>query len=95
MLKAWRAVIPHSVALAPVGGIAPESIAPYAAAGASGFGLGSALYRPGNSAADVARKAVAFIQAWHDAYGMARTCGQGAAPAAAATRSSPDAATVS
>ncbi len=97
VLKAWRAVIPPSVALAPVGGIAPESIAAYAAAGASGFGLGSALYRPGNSAADVSRKAVAFIQAWHDAYGMARTCGQSAAPASAATAASsaPTAATVS
>ncbi|MNY82798.1 2-dehydro-3-deoxy-6-phosphogalactonate aldolase [compost metagenome] len=52
------------VALVPVGGITPESIAPYAAAGASGFGLGSALYRPGDSAADVARHAAAFMQAW-------------------------------
>lgn len=64
VLKAWRAVLKPPVALVPVGGITPESIAPYAAAGASGFGLGSALYRPGDSAADVARHAAAFMQAW-------------------------------
>ncbi len=64
VLKAWRAVLRPPVALVPVGGITPESIAPYAAAGASGFGLGSALYRPGDSAADVARHAAAFMQAW-------------------------------
>ncbi|WP_332816137.1 2-dehydro-3-deoxy-6-phosphogalactonate aldolase [Ramlibacter sp.] len=64
VLKAWRAVLKPPVALVPVGGITPDSIAPYAAAGASGFGLGSALYRPGDSAADVARHAAAFMQAW-------------------------------
>ena len=68
ILKAWRAVLKPPVALVPVGGIAPESIASYAAAGASGFGLGSALYRPGDSHADVARHASAFMQAWHRAY---------------------------
>jgi 2-dehydro-3-deoxyphosphogalactonate aldolase len=68
ILKAWRAVLKPPVALVPVGGITPEGIAPYAAAGASGFGLGSALYRPGNSHADVARQAAAFMQAWHRAY---------------------------
>ena len=36
----------------------------YRAAGASGFGLGSALYRPGMAAADVARRAAMFVQAW-------------------------------
>lgn len=68
VLKAWRAVITPPMALVPVGGIVPENIATYAAAGASGFGLGSALYRPGDTAADVATKAAQFMQAWHDAY---------------------------
>jgi len=68
VLKAWRAVITPPMALVPVGGIVPESIAAYATAGASGFGLGSALYRPGDTAADVARQATAFMAAWRLAY---------------------------
>lgn len=68
VLKAWRAVLKPPVALVPVGGISPDTIAAYAAAGASGFGLGSALYRPGDTAADVAAHAAAFMQAWHQAY---------------------------
>ena len=71
VLKAWRAVMPPTVPLAPVGGIGPASIASYAAAGASGFGLGSALYRQGDGAADVARNAAAFVAAWRAAYGAA------------------------
>jgi 2-dehydro-3-deoxyphosphogalactonate aldolase len=63
-IKAWRAVLPPAVALIPVGGITPESIARYVAAGAQGFGLGSALYRPGNSPNDVARNAGAFMRSW-------------------------------
>jgi 2-dehydro-3-deoxyphosphogalactonate aldolase len=51
VVKAWRAVIPASVPIMPVGGITPDNIAPYLAAGANGFGLGSALYSPGRSAA--------------------------------------------
>lgn len=82
VLKAWRAVIKPPMALVPVGGIVPESIPTYAAAGASGFGLGSALYRPGDSAADVARNAAAFVEAWNGAYGKART------PSAASSASS-------
>ena len=68
VLKAWRAVLRPPVALVPVGGIVPERIAAYTAAGASGFGLGSALYRPGDSSTQVATQAAAFIQAWQQAY---------------------------
>ncbi|MCP5157640.1 MAG: 2-dehydro-3-deoxy-6-phosphogalactonate aldolase [Ectothiorhodospiraceae bacterium] len=64
VVKAWRAVLPRDVALLPVGGITPASIAPYRAAGASGFGLGSALYRPGMDATAVAERATAFAAAW-------------------------------
>ena len=63
-LKAWRAVLPAHVALLPVGGITPESIAPWRAAGAAGFGLGSALYRPGDTPAQVAAAATQFVEAW-------------------------------
>jgi 2-dehydro-3-deoxyphosphogalactonate aldolase len=64
VLKAWRAVIPASVPILPVGGIAPASMAPYVAAGADGFGLGSALYKPGDAAQKVAENAAAFVAAW-------------------------------
>ncbi len=71
VLRAWRAVLTPPMALVPVGGIVPENIPTYAAAGASGFGLGSALYRPGDTAADVATKAAQFMKAWHGAYDTA------------------------
>ena len=53
--------------LLPVGGITPERMAAYRSAGAAGFGIGSALYAPGTPAAEVARRARAFIDAWHQA----------------------------
>lgn len=64
VLKAMKAVLPKSVAVLPVGGIVPESLKAYVEAGAGGFGLGSALYKPGATAADVAAKARAFVAAW-------------------------------
>lgn len=64
VLKAWRAVLPPACKVFPVGGISPQRMAPYVAAGAAGFGIGSALYRPGKSAADVGRDAQAFVDAW-------------------------------
>lgn len=69
VLKAWRAVMPGTIRLVPVGGITPQNMAPFVAAGASGFGLGSALYKPGKSAADIGRDARAFIQAYAQARG--------------------------
>ena len=64
VVKAWRAVIPTSVALLPVGGILPSSVSVFIDAGASGFGLGSALYKPGLTAAAVGENAKAFVSAW-------------------------------
>jgi len=64
VVKAWRAVIAKDVPILPVGGIAPETMAAYVAAGASGFGLGSALYRLGDSPERVAERAAAFVAAW-------------------------------
>ncbi|HEY9095800.1 MAG TPA: 2-dehydro-3-deoxy-6-phosphogalactonate aldolase [Hydrogenophaga sp.] len=66
-LKAWRAVLTPPVAIVPVGGITPDSLGAYLAAGASGFGLGSALYRAGDNATTVAQQATAFVQAWQQA----------------------------
>jgi 2-dehydro-3-deoxyphosphogalactonate aldolase len=67
VVKAWRAVIPGDVALIPVGSITPANMAPFVAAGASGFGLGSALYKPGLSAMQVGQNADEFIAAWRSA----------------------------
>lgn len=64
VLKATRAVLPADVPVLPVGGITPETMADYVAAGATGFGLGSALYRRGDDAAAVAEKAKTFQAAW-------------------------------
>lgn len=64
VLKAWRSILPTSTLLLPVGGITPESLPAYRQAGASGFGIGSALFRPGDSIAEIARAAQRFGQAW-------------------------------
>ncbi|QCP51053.1 2-dehydro-3-deoxy-6-phosphogalactonate aldolase [Trinickia violacea] len=61
VVKAWRAVIAAQVPLVPVGGVTPDNMGPFLAAGANGFGLGSALYKPGQSAAATAAHAKAFI----------------------------------
>jgi 2-dehydro-3-deoxyphosphogalactonate aldolase len=64
VVKAWRAVLPEDVWLLPVGGIRPDSMRPYLAAGANGFGLGSALYKPGMTPAEVAVNARTFVHAY-------------------------------
>lgn len=64
VVKAWRAVFPQDCRLVPVGGITPDNMAAFAEAGAAGFGLGSALYRPGQDPAAVADNAAAFVAAW-------------------------------
>ncbi len=63
VVKAWRAVFPPETLLLPVGGITPERMADYLAAGASGFGLGSALFHPELTTADVQTRANAFASA--------------------------------
>ena len=64
ILKAIRVVLPKGTRLLPVGGITPDNMKPYRDAGAAGFGLGSALYSPGISTADLAERAGAFVAAW-------------------------------
>lgn len=63
LLKAFRAVLPKTLRVLPVGGIAPATMQPWLDAGANGFGLGSALYKPGATAAEVFANAKAFIRA--------------------------------
>lgn len=62
-LKAMRAVLPRDVSILPVGSVTPTSLLPWWQAGANGFGLGSALYRAGDSAKTVAMNARAFMTA--------------------------------
>ncbi len=64
VLKSLRAVLPPALPVLPVGGIGPDNMAPWIAAGASGFGLGSSLYKPGFTAAEVSQRAHACIAAW-------------------------------
>lgn len=63
-LKAQLAVLPKSAPIAAVGGISEQSFGPWLAAGATGFGLGSALYKPKSTAAQVAERARALMAAF-------------------------------
>ena len=65
VLKAMRAILPKDTRVLPVGGIVPELMADWRKAGAAGFGLGSALFAPGMTAADVGTRAKAFIETWN------------------------------
>ncbi len=65
-LKAQRAVLPKATRMLAVGGIVPENLATWRAAGSDGFGLGSNLYRPGKSADAVGQEARRYISALKD-----------------------------
>ena len=67
VVKSMRAVLPKEVKLIPVGGIGIHNMADYRKCGASGFGIGSALFAPGKSAEAVGISAAAFVQAWRKA----------------------------
>jgi len=62
-LKAWRSVLPAHAAVYPVGGISARNLAEFLDAGAAGLGIGSTLYRPGMSAAEVGAKAAELMAA--------------------------------
>lgn len=63
VIKAQRAVLPKDVPLIVVGGVTTDNVAAYLDAGANGFGLGSSLYKPGQSPAQVAEQARGFVAA--------------------------------
>ena len=65
-LKALRAVLPVETQVYMVGGVGPENFADWLKAGANGFGLGSFLYKPGDSVEDVAAKARDVVAAWDE-----------------------------
>lgn len=68
-LKAMSAVLPPEVPTYAVGGAGPENFAEWAAAGATGFGIGSAIYKAGFSVAEVRAKADAIVAAYDEALG--------------------------
>ena len=72
-LQALATVLPPGLPLWPVGGVTPDSLAAWRRAGATGFGLGSALFKPELAGAEIAARARDFIAAWE-------ASGEGASP---------------
>jgi len=70
-IAAMRAVLPADAIVAAVGGITPEAMAAYRAAGADGFGLGSALFKPGYPIEEIAERARRFVAALDELGGRA------------------------
>lgn len=66
VVKAWRAILPKDAIVLPVGGIKPDNMKPYVDAGATGFGLGSALFTPSMTVEEIGRNARTFASAWKD-----------------------------
>ncbi len=67
-LKAIRAVLPRSVEVYAVGGAGPSNFLQWVNAGASGFGIGTALYTPGATPADITSRAAAIVSAHDEAF---------------------------
>ena len=67
VVRAWRAVLPETTRLLPVGGITPETVEPYVQAGASGFGVGSSLFKPGLPLPKIRDNALALAAAYRRA----------------------------
>jgi 2-dehydro-3-deoxyphosphogalactonate aldolase len=63
MLRSLLAVLPPGTMVLPVGGMEAGTLASWRAAGAAGFGIGSAIYKPGDDAAAVAAKAARLVAA--------------------------------
>jgi 2-dehydro-3-deoxyphosphogalactonate aldolase len=71
-LKAWTSVIPQGVGLIPVGGVDAANIATWLNAGAAGFGIGSALYKPGIAVEDLRQRAACMTAALESALTSSR-----------------------
>jgi 2-dehydro-3-deoxyphosphogalactonate aldolase len=61
-LKAMRAVLPEGAEVLAVGGAGPESFAEWKTAGADGFGIGTALYSPGDAPVTVGKRACLIVE---------------------------------
>ena len=62
-----KAVLPPQIPIYAVGGAAPDTFAEFFAAGCTGFGIGSYLYKPGMTPADIATRALAIVTAYDKA----------------------------
>ena len=67
-VQALRAVLPAQTEILAVGGAGPENFAQWIAAGASGFGIGSALYKPGMALEDIRSRAFKIVEAYDRAF---------------------------
>jgi 2-dehydro-3-deoxyphosphogalactonate aldolase len=63
-LKAMKAVLPKTIPVFPVGGVNPDNMKDFIEAGAAGFGIGSAVFKPGDTPEIVYKKARAFVEGW-------------------------------
>lgn len=63
-LKAMKAVLPKHIPVFPVGGVTPDNMKDFLEAGAAGFGIGSAVFKPGDTPEIVYKKARAFVEGW-------------------------------
>jgi 2-dehydro-3-deoxyphosphogalactonate aldolase len=68
-ISAIRAVLPPDLLIAAVGGVSDQNFGEYAKAGVKAFGLGSSIYKPGMSAADIAERAKATVEAYDRVFG--------------------------
>ena len=68
-VKAMRAVLPDHTEILAVGGAAPENFALWHAAGADGFGIGSALYKPGDTPQIIGRRAAEIVTMYDEVFG--------------------------
>lgn len=68
--KAWTAVIPKEIRLLPVGGITEENMQVWAECGATGFGIGSSLYKAGRSLEDLKTRADKLVHAYRTIHEM-------------------------
>ena len=66
-LIALKAVLPENVPLYMVGGVGPENFSSWFEAGATGFGIGSGIYKAGDNSISVARKSKLIVQSYDQA----------------------------
>jgi 2-dehydro-3-deoxyphosphogalactonate aldolase len=69
VIKAWKAVLPKHVKIYAVGGVTPDNMGDWLAAGVSGFGIGSSIYKPGMTVDAVKEAAGKLVSAWMVAKG--------------------------
>jgi len=66
-LMALKAVLPENIPLYMVGGVGPENFSSWFSAGATGFGIGSGIYKAGDTSKSVANKAKQIVQSYDEA----------------------------